>query len=286
MATKQKIFQGLIVGAALAAGVCLTSHKAAENRFMHRGLPSEGILRDSAGAKPDTLYSKTADFARIVSVLGMKPEDIAKIRDFDTLASGDYGQNLIWRLLLNISAKRLPQDSVQKQAVESFLKFSKIREDFYCKYRRLEAKSGGSANELAVLGNATKAFAYAMRKGRIAFGSPLAPAMKAVCFSSAQMFMQLGKEVGLDLVYVSVKRDSNDAHGLVGMRQNGIVTRHVETTALLWNSMVGESVYTLGEWMKLYPYISFEYLGENDSRQMPLILRVACASSEKMLKKE
>jgi len=124
-----------------------------------------------------------------------------------------------------------------------FLKLQNIRMDFLEEFyalQELQAKYNSDTTSVTRLENATSAFFYTMKKNKIVgkeednFAKGLAE-NHLDCDLSGYLFIQFGREIGLDLigVFLTPIPPKDAGHFVVAYRENGKITHYIETTNLL-----------------------------------------------------
>jgi len=176
------------------------------------------------------LDSKLAQFD-----LQFLKNDLQKIPDIQTLAGGVFGTSLLAGLaMLRLEGRTDPY--LRNVAIIVFSKFSAIRKDFIQKYDELSKKKDFTMVNFTNLQIAAEAFYYAMGKAKITHNPENNSARglannKIDCDISTYLFIQLGREKGLELVKVGLRDpNSEPGHVVAAEMKNGKIINYVETT--------------------------------------------------------
>jgi len=176
------------------------------------------------------LDSKLAQFD-----LQFLKNDLQKIPDIQTLAGGVFGTSLLAGLaMLRLEGRTDPY--LRNVAIIVFSKFAAIRKDFIQKYDELSKNKDFTTVGITNLQIAAEAFYYAMGKAKITYLEESNSAHGLVnnkidCVISTYLFVQLGREKGLELVKVGLRDpNSEPGHVVAAEMKNGKIINYVETT--------------------------------------------------------
>gem|GEM_PF-2719308 len=172
--------------------------------------------------------------------LGFLFGKLKNIKGINSLVNGVYGQNLLADISIQ-HRKQAAKDqtlafaTTPKLACDAFREFAQIKRDFEEKYLQLERKDPSIAkNAQRKTVAIAESFLYAMEKNKITYKkytSDLAVSLikkESDCDTSAILFIQFGREKGLDLIGVDAP-----SHYFAALRENGKVSLHIETTSIL-----------------------------------------------------
>ncbi|VVC02263.1 Uncharacterised protein [uncultured archaeon] len=207
------------------------------------------VYSDSAMAKLMEIFNKTPPI--IYPLVHVAASDIDSLRNVKAEADSLIGE--------------LPAD-VKGSVLAAFSRLQSLRSDFFDEFyalRELQTKNNVDSTSLTRLENAVSAFAYVMQKHKIPyvvegnFAKGLSQGHMD-CDLSSYLFIQFGKEAGLDLIGVEMEPLKKDSagHFAVAYRQNGEITHYIETTLLLYKGTAygpmdaAKRFQELGGWAK------------------------------------
>jgi len=234
----------------------------------------------SLQAQPYACLTSDALIKNILESSAAKP-DSAQLKDATGLFSGPYGRKIISEALQKCNywvndryallgydhdlvgeAKAILAKTAMDEAYPLFLKMQPMRRDFLEEFdslRDLQVKNNVAADSLK---NAASAFYYVMKKYQIqylaenSFSRGLSE-NHLDCDLSGYLFIQFGREAGLDLIGVNMEPIHPDSagHFAVALRENGRITHYIETTNLLWDKSCEDSFPSAAERASAIPML-------------------------------
>lgn len=185
-----------------------------------------------SSAKAEELKKELAKFG-----LEFLAEDLAKIKDIGRLVNGIFGRSILASLAMNDG--NLDKDDLVSQAKAAFENFGKFRAALLEKLQELEKVGFANTKQSGRLETFAEAFRFAMDKIGMAYLEETDYAravanLRMDCDLSTVLFIQLGRECGLELIGVIRPK-----HYLAAYRENGAVEKHIETTMLYSSKEIG-----------------------------------------------
>lgn len=197
----------------------------------------------------DSLRRETENTRNCLEKTVVSDPKFALLKNAKSLCSGPFAQKVIGELAADQS---LTLQAKKDTLLALFSKLQGLRADFLGEYFALwksQMKNGIQQTPYSGLENAVSAFSYTMNKHKIPYDygekdfspgyfSRQLTANHLECETSGYLFIQFGREVGLDLIGVQLAPfpPSFEGHFVVAWQENGTITHYIETNALLYDT--------------------------------------------------